>query len=108
MVQACSRASCGLGGLCLVGEEVCRVPLGEQEFAAQLGVWLCAGAHVAYCFRHLEEGVTVETKQTVSQGLSMGSALAMILSWQHNASIFWAIVHGVCSWFYVVWYAVSR
>ena len=39
-------------------------------------------------------------------GISMGSALAMILSFQHNRSILWAIVHGLCSWVYVVYRAV--
>jgi hypothetical protein len=38
-------------------------------------------------------------------GLSMGSALAMILSFQLNHSILWAIVHGICSWFYVIYRA---
>ncbi len=31
----------------------------------------------------------------------MGSALAMILSFQLNHSILWAVLHGVCSWLYV-------
>jgi len=39
-------------------------------------------------------------------GISMGSALAMILSFQVNHSILWAIIHGVCSWFYVIYRAV--
>ena len=38
-------------------------------------------------------------------GLSMGSALAMILSFQLNHSILWALIHGVCSWFYVIFRA---
>ena len=32
----------------------------------------------------------------------MGMALAMILSFQLNHSILWAIVHGIISWFYVI------
>jgi len=39
----------------------------------------------------------------VRQGVSFGSALAMILSYTKNASIFWAIVHGLCSWVYVLY-----
>jgi hypothetical protein len=38
-------------------------------------------------------------------GLSMGSALAMVLSFQLNHSIWWAIIHGVCSWAYVIFRA---
>ena len=42
-----------------------------------------------------------------SAGISMGSALAMILSWSTHHSIFWAIVNGLFSWFYVIyWYIV--
>jgi hypothetical protein len=39
-------------------------------------------------------------------GISMGSALAMILSFSINHSILWAIVHGICSWFYVIYRAI--
>lgn len=37
-------------------------------------------------------------------GIGMGCALAMILSWTKNMSILYAIVHGLCSWLYVIWY----
>ncbi len=39
-------------------------------------------------------------------GISMGCALAMILSWSANHGILWAIVHGFLSWFYVIYFAV--
>ena len=32
-----------------------------------------------------------------------GSALAMILSYTQNSSILWAIIHGIISWFYVIY-----
>ena len=41
-------------------------------------------------------------------GISMGCALAMVLSWSRNSSILWAILHGFFSWFYVIWFAVTR
>jgi hypothetical protein len=47
------------------------------------------------------------TDNAATAGLSMGSALAMILSFQINHSIFWAIVHGVCSWLYVIYRAIQ-
>jgi hypothetical protein len=40
---------------------------------------------------------------SASVGISMGSALAMILSYDRNHSILWAILHGLCTWFYVVY-----
>lgn len=36
-------------------------------------------------------------------GITMGSALAMILSFQLNHSVLWAIIHGLFSWFYVIY-----
>ncbi len=43
------------------------------------------------------------SRNIVSTGLSMGSALAMILSYNVNASVGYAIIHGVLSWFYVIY-----
>lgn len=37
-----------------------------------------------------------------------GATLAMIISWSVNKSILWAMLHGVCSWFYVIYYALVR
>ncbi len=44
--------------------------------------------------------------QVVRTGLSFGSALAMVISWSVNKSLLWAIVHGLLSWLYVIYYAV--
>jgi len=37
-------------------------------------------------------------------GIGFGSALAITISWSANHSILWALVHGVLSWFYVIYY----
>ena len=42
----------------------------------------------------------------VRTGLSFGSALAMVISWTANKSLLWAIVHGLLSWVYVIYYDV--
>jgi len=39
-------------------------------------------------------------------GIGFGSALAITISWSANKSILWAIVHGLLSWLYVVYYAI--
>lgn len=44
--------------------------------------------------------------KTVKQGLSFGSALAMIISYTAWKSIGWAIVHGLLSWVYVIYYII--
>ena len=41
-------------------------------------------------------------------GIFFGSALAITISWSVNHSIFWAIVHGVLSWIYVIYYVLTR
>ena len=46
---------------------------------------------------------------TVTQsGIGIGSALAIVLSWHRNKSIFFAIIHGVLPWFYVIYFALTR
>lgn len=41
-------------------------------------------------------------------GIGFGSALAIAISWSVNKSILWAILHGVFSWFYVIYFAFTR
>ena len=41
-------------------------------------------------------------------GISMGTALAMTISWSVNKSILWAIIHGFFSWFYVIYHGLLR
>ena len=41
-------------------------------------------------------------------GIGLGSALAVAISWSLHKSIVWAIVHGVLSWFYVIYYVLTR
>jgi len=49
-----------------------------------------------------------ETKSSVVKtGISFGSALAIAISWSVNKSIIWAIIHGILSWIYVIYYALG-
>lgn len=41
-------------------------------------------------------------------GIGLGSALAVAISWSLHKSILWAVIHGVLSWFYVIYYAFTR
>ncbi len=41
-------------------------------------------------------------------GIGLGSAIAVAISWSLHKSIVWVIVHGVLSWFYVLYYAFTR
>lgn len=42
----------------------------------------------------------------IQHGVSFGAALAMAISFNVNHSILWAIVHGIFSWFYVLYYGL--
>jgi hypothetical protein len=41
-------------------------------------------------------------------GIGLGSAIAVVCSWQRNRSILWAILAGFFSWFYVIYFAITR
>lgn len=50
----------------------------------------------------------VRTREVVKSGVSLGSALAIAISWSVHKSILWAILHGILSWVYVIYYALTR
>jgi hypothetical protein len=43
-----------------------------------------------------------------SAGIGFGCALAITISWSVNHSILWAILHGIFSWLYVIYFALTR
>ncbi len=57
----------------------------------------------------IAEIITAEATNTVAQsGIGLGAAIAVVCSWQRNRSILWAILAGILSWFYVVYFALTR
>jgi hypothetical protein len=51
---------------------------------------------------------TVIQEHVASGGISLGSAIAVVCSWHRNRSIVWAIIAGIFSWFYVIYFALTR
>ena len=47
-------------------------------------------------------------KEVARSGISFGSAMAIVISWSVNQSILWAILHGIFSWFYAIYFALTR
>ena len=41
-------------------------------------------------------------------GIGLGAAVAVVLSWHRNRSILFMILHGIFSWFYVIYFACTR
>ncbi len=52
-------------------------------------------------------GHFVYREEVVRSGISLGTALAIVLSWSVNKSVLWAIIHGILSWIYVVYYVIA-
>lgn len=56
-----------------------------------------------------EAGASATTTTIVaSSGISLGTALAIVCSWERNKSILWALIAGIFSWLYVLYFAISR
>lgn len=41
-------------------------------------------------------------------GFTLGTVVAVALSWGANHSILWAIIHGFLSWIYVIYYILIK
>ena len=46
--------------------------------------------------------------ESVKYGVSFGTALAIAISYTNNHSILWAIIHGLFSWLYVIYFALLK
>ena len=56
----------------------------------------------------MNKGATYVRNKVVRNGVGFGSALAMAISFTTHESVLWAIVHGIFSWLYVLYYIVTR
>ncbi|MEX2349835.1 MAG: hypothetical protein WD554_03055 [Flavobacteriaceae bacterium] len=55
------------------------------------------------------DNVDSETKRTViSNGIGLGSVIAGVTSWERNKSVLLAIIHGIFSWLYVIYFVLTR
>jgi hypothetical protein len=52
--------------------------------------------------------ITTHTHTITQTGIGLGSAIAVVCSWQRNRSILWAILAGILSWLYVIYFAITR
>jgi hypothetical protein len=44
----------------------------------------------------------------IHDGIGIGAVIAIVCSWQRNRSILWAILAGIFTWFYVIYFALTR
>lgn len=50
----------------------------------------------------------IKKDTAVSSGITFGSALAIAISWSLHKSVLLAIIHGIFSWLYVIYYVLTR
>lgn len=52
---------------------------------------------------------TSEVRRTViTNGIGLGTVVAAVTSWERNRSVLLMIIHGIFSWFYVVYFLLTR
>ena len=49
----------------------------------------------------------MEENQVIHHGVGLGSVIAVVISYSLNKSILWCILHGIFSWFYVIYTALG-
>ena len=54
------------------------------------------------------ETATNTTTIVMQSGIGLGAVIAVVCSWQRNRSILWAIVAGILSRYYVIYFALTR
>ena len=47
------------------------------------------------------------TKEAAKKGITVGTCLAMVISYVNWHSVGWAIVHGLMSWLYVIYFVLA-
>jgi len=54
------------------------------------------------------ERIRIVQRDVVKSGIGFGSALAIAISFTTHKSVLWAIIHGFFSWFYVIYFVLTR
>ena len=57
---------------------------------------------------NLSPGDETMASMTTKTGISLGSCIAAVISYNANHSILWAIIHAVFGWFYVAYYVLKQ
>ena len=52
--------------------------------------------------------MTPQAQEAAQTGIGLGSVIAVVCSWHRNRSILWAILAGIFSWLYVLYFAMDR
>lgn len=55
-----------------------------------------------------ENGNNTIRNSAIKNGIGLGSVLAVVTSWERNKSVLFAFLHGIFSWFYVIYFVLTR
>jgi hypothetical protein len=58
------------------------------------------------CYSHESSNGIRNT--AISSGISLGTVLAVVASWERNKSVLLAFLHGIFSWLYVIYFVLTR
>ncbi len=53
-------------------------------------------------------GDGISIKSFLKDGVSLGSVVAVVISWDRNKSILLAIIYALLSWIYVIYAALTK
>jgi hypothetical protein len=56
----------------------------------------------------LAQVVNQTTTSVTQDGIGLGAVIAVVCSWHRNRSILWAILAGILSWIYVIYFVITR
>ncbi|QLI80045.1 hypothetical protein HZU75_02930 [Chitinibacter fontanus] len=76
--------------------------------ATELGGFFYVYPHLIGCGQGCGQQISSGVIMKLFGGFSLGTVIAVALSWSANHSILWAIIHGFCSWLYVIYYALFK
>jgi hypothetical protein len=48
----------------------------------------------------------MSNRSSIGAGIGIGNIIAIVISWSVNHSILWALIHGILSWIYIVYYVL--
>lgn len=57
---------------------------------------------------HAHDGDIINNQTIIKEGVSLGAVIAVVTSWSRNQSVLWAILHGIFSWLYVIYFVLTR
>ena len=45
-----------------------------------------------------------DIKTIIKSGIGIGTIISVVISYDLYHNVFWAFLHGLCGWFYVIYY----